>query len=179
MKEGEYMRYLFKCFLSFSSTSWMLIIFLVKLISEEINLWGFLFCSFLLVLIMILISMCAIKLSGKLEKDSIISISSATLADNEFLPVYLGYFFVALSIDNAYTLLFVYLVVFTFVMITDYYFNPMFLLFGYHFYRVITSTKTPVFLIFKTSERVIDDSDLTNLRRINDWTYISYEEVKK
>ena len=175
-KEGKDMNFLFRCFLSISATSWMLAIYFVKVISEDMSLWEFLFCTVLVVVVMILLALCVIKLSGKLQKDSIKTISSVSLADNEFLPVYLGYFFVALSIDNVYTFLFIYLVVFLFVMLTDYYFNPMFLVFGYHFYHVKTSTYTPVFLIYKTSERLINENQLTNLFRINDWTYISYGE---
>ena len=73
-----------------------------------------------------------------------------SLADNEFLPVYLGYFFVSLSIADCYTMAAVYVLVFIFTYLSQtQYFNPVYLLFGYHYYHVLTPKGTNVFVIKK------------------------------
>lgn len=102
------------------------------------------------------------------------------LADNDFLPMYLGYFFVALSISDCTTLCFIYVLVFVFTFLTQtQYFNPMFLLLGYHFYHVTTNQGTKIFLIAKGEIiRNVNDIKFTELRRINDTTYISRKDER-
>ena len=69
-------------------------------------------------------------------------------ANNSFLPSYLGYFFVALSISDWETLIFVYGVLFIFTFLSQaLYFNPLFLLFGYEFYNIKTKNGASIFLI--------------------------------
>lgn len=71
-----------------------------------------------------------------IDKSSIIEVENA---NNAFLPSYLGYFFVALSVTNFNTLILfsLFYLFFTFLSQTLY-FNPLFLLFGYHFYNIST-----------------------------------------
>ena len=97
------------------------------------------------------------------------------LCSKAFLPVYLGYFFVALSINNLTTLCYIYAIVFVFTFVTQaQYFNPAFLLFGYHFYHVTTMRSTKVFVIAKgTVIRNEQYVGFDKLRRINNTTYIS------
>jgi len=96
------------------------------------------------------------------------------LADNEFLPVYLGYFFVSLSITNWYTMATIYFLVFIFTYLSQtQYFNPIYLLFGYHYYHILTTQGTRVFVIKKG--KVIRNKKnifFEHLRRINDTTFI-------
>ena len=70
------------------------------------------------------------------------------LADGEFLPTYLGYFFVALSISDLLSLIFIYLILLVFVCLSQTkYFNPIYLLFGYHFYHAATEHGTNIFIV--------------------------------
>ena len=73
---------------------------------------------------------------------------------------------------------YLYLIVFVFTFLSQtQYFNPIFLLFGYHYYHILTDQGTQVFVI--TKGRVIrNKTNITfkNLRRINDTTYIQGEK---
>lgn len=79
------------------------------------------------------------------------------------------------------TLCFVYAIVFVFTFLTQtQYFNPIFLLFGYHFYHITTEQGTKAFLIAKGKViRNAKDVEFTDLRRINDTTYISRKDEGK
>ncbi|WP_205601849.1 hypothetical protein [Gracilibacillus thailandensis] len=115
-----------------------------------------------------------IKIENGREKTIKISkIIEVEQANNAFLPSYLGYFFVALSVPYFETLIFVFLVLFLFTFFSQtLYFNPLFLLFGYHFYYLTTINKTRIFLITRKSLKNPDDINLPKLRRINDFTFI-------
>lgn len=75
-------------------------------------------------------------------------------------------------------MLFVYSMIFIFVFITQSnYFNPIYLLFGYHYYKVTTNEGTRVFLIVKG--KVIRNSnqvEFEQLKRINDSAYLAIKE---
>lgn len=128
----------------------------------------------LLVLITMLISWFAIWLSKWTGGEDGLECKEISLADNSFLPVYLGYFFVSLSIGNLETMVFIFLLIFTFTYISQtQYFNPAFLLMGYHFYDVSTQQGTRIFVIYK-GEVIRNPREILfeNLKRINDTTFI-------
>ncbi len=173
------MNLLYRIVLALNSTSWMIVVYGIK--SE----WDFLaknriITSAILLCIPVVLSILSIILSKwfKYSGDQITTGKSIVLADNEFLPVYLGYFFVALSVPSIYSLSFVYCIVFAFTFLAQaQYFNPIFLLFGYHYYHVETLKGTKVFVI--SNGRIIrslEEMDFGNLRRINDTTFISGKE---
>ncbi len=104
------------------------------------------------------------------KKGDIISIEHA---NNSFLPSYLGYFFVALSIANWESLLFVYCILFIFTYKSQaLYFNPLFLLFGFEFYNVKTLKGTTVFLISRNNYRYPGEVEIEKAFRINNYTFI-------
>lgn len=171
---------MFRFILTANATSWMVVIYGIK---EQWSLWvlpdwG---TGLALLLIPIVLSLLSIALSGFFGRDGMRSCQECVLADHEFLPVYLGYFFVALSVNNCMTLCFVYAIVFVFTFLTQtQYFNPIFLLFGYHFYHITTEQGTKAFLIAKGKViRNAKDVEFTDLRRINDTTYISRKDEGK
>ena len=127
-----------------------------------------------MLLVPIILSKITIYLSRGLSIDSINSCKDIYLANNEFLPVYLGYFFVALSINNIVVLVCVYIIVFIFTLLSQsQYFNPIFLLFGYNFYHVKTDNGTRAFIIIKGPVvRSAKNISFNNLRRINNSTFI-------
>ena len=125
-------------------------------------------------MIVILLSILTLVLSKRLGKESVESCQEISLADNEFLPVYLGYFFISLSIQDWYTMVWIYAIVFVFTFLMQMqYFNPVYLLLGYHYYHVLTHKGTLCFVIKKGKViRNKEDIDFKNLRRINDITFI-------
>ncbi len=172
------MKFLFKLLLTFSSTSWMLIVYKIKTATNIIG------CTQILedlacILLTFSFSIIALLFTKALAKDEINKCETFALADNEFLPVYLGYFFIALSINSLYTLCFIYAIVFVFTFLLNAYFNPAFIICGYHYYHVTTIDKSHLLVICKSLERNPQRVSLRELRRINNLTYISDEEESK
>lgn len=109
-------------------------------------------------------------------------ITDVEMANNSYLPSYLGYFFIALSVpdDNNVTFLVVFGIVFVFTFYSQsLYFNPMFLIFGYKFYYVTKSNGLKIFVISKKEIRTTTGLKFEDLRRINDFTFIDLEHIKK
>ena len=177
------MSIIYRLLLTFNATSLILVIFFVKerwrvidiiklnsfnCISE--NLSFFIYC--LVPLILTVISLWFSKYLGysNIKKGSITEIENV---NNAFLPSYLGYFFVALSINDFQTLIFVFCLIFIFTFVSQtLYFNPIFLIFGYKFYNVCTNNKSKLFIITKNEITNIEELEFNNLKRINNFTFI-------
>lgn len=178
------MNFLFRILLTINATSLLLIIYCVKnnltinnyLENKEIDFQPHPLLSFLLyILAPLILTGISIYLSKFLPKNSFKKeeIKSISHANNSFLPSYLGYFFVALSIDNTNTLIFVYSTLFVFTFLSQaLYFNPLFLIFGYDFYNIETKNGAGIFLISRESYKVPSDVDIKNSSRINNYTFI-------
>lgn len=171
------MTLLFKILLTINATSWMLVVYWIK---EGMTLckmphWAF---SIVLLFIPIILSAISIWFSKFLGSDSLLGCQEFSLADNEFLPTYLGYFFVSLSVPDNITMIYLYSIVFVFTFLSQtQYFNPIFLLFGYHYYHILTERGTSVFIITKGKVlRNKNNISFNNLKRINDSTYIQRKE---
>ncbi|MBX9972103.1 hypothetical protein [Cytobacillus firmus] len=188
--------FLYRLFLTFNSTSLIIVIFLVK--EQETIKWPqimsfipdyisyilyFLlpvFFTYLSLLLSSLLSNDSLEKSKKvIEKEGkertieLSKIAEVEQANNSFLPSYLGYFFVALSIPYFETLIFVFLLLFIFTFFSQtLYFNPLFLLFGFKFYYLTTINRTKIFLITRKSLKDPKNINLPNLKRINDFTFI-------
>ncbi|MDF4810936.1 hypothetical protein P3536_24165, partial [Vibrio parahaemolyticus] len=52
------------------------------------------------------------------------------------------------------------------------YFNPLFLLFGFDFYNITTKNGAVVFLISRHSYKTPASIDISQARRINNYTFI-------
>ncbi len=167
------LNFIFRIVLTVNATSWLIVIYGVK---EKWEIGGipFLGTTILLLAVPVLMTFISIGLAHLLGSDNVNECKECVLADNEFLPVYLGYFFVALSINNIYTLVIIYAIIFLFTFSTQaLYFNPLFILMGYHFYHIITGSGTRIFVIAKGSIiKNASDADLEDLKRVNDTTYI-------
>ena len=114
-------------------------------------------------------------LSNYLSEDSIDkgSIISIEPANDSFLPSYLGYFFVALSIPNLETFYWVFSVVSIFIFYSKLsYFNPIYFIFGYKFYYIINSNQVKVLLITKKEIKIPKDIEFPTIKRINNYTFI-------
>jgi len=109
----------------------------------------------------------------KLDCDEIKSgdITRLIHADSTFLPSYLGYFFVALSVSNYHIMCFVYGIVFLFSFSSQStYFNPVFLVLGYRFYSLETKKGTTVHLISRKNYKNPSNVGEFSAFRINDHT---------
>lgn len=97
------------------------------------------------------------------------------LNDNTYVPTYLGYFFVGMSVDNFASMVVFYLIIFVFTFFSGIeYFNPIFLFMGYHIYKVESDMGVQNIIILKTKNVIRRSNELNNLKlyRINNLTYI-------
>lgn len=174
----------FRLLLTFNATSLLVIIYLV----QKGHTLGYFFSSYswigqlsnivsylLYLSIPVLLTGLSILLSSKLGKDEFKKgeVDSIEHANNSFLPSYLGYFFVALSIGSWEALFFVYGVLFIFTFLSQaLYFNPLFLVFGYEFYNIRTKNGTAIFLISRHKYKKPDEIEIQTAHRINNYTFI-------
>lgn len=181
------LNFLFRLFLTFNSTSLLIVVFGIKgqyiieweRISHRLtNMpdWLSYIIYFCIPIILTLISLWWSNLldSDSLEKTNNKSkVTDIEQANNAFLPSYLGYFFVALSVTSTETLWFIFAILFLFTFFSQtLYFNPLFLLIGFHFYYLTTTNRTKIFLITRKSLKNPDNIDLPRLKRINNFTFI-------
>lgn len=163
--------------LTLNATSLLIVIYQIKdpFLFPELGGIPHYLLNVCLLLIPALLTGLSIRLSGKLGKDSFDAgeVTSIEYANNAFLPSYLGYFFVALSVPNLETLIFVYVILFAFTYCSQaLYFNPLFLIFGFKFYNVTTSEGTVIFLISKKEYRSPAEVVIAETRRINGYTFL-------
>ncbi|HBU8664185.1 TPA: hypothetical protein MDD69_001193 [Klebsiella oxytoca] len=178
---------LFRLLLTFNATSLLVIVFFVQ---KKFTLGYFLqfypqvsflrdlhpFISyFLYFMIPVLLTALSIFLSRGLGSDDFKEgdVVSIEHANNSFLPSYLGYFFVALSISSWSALFFVYGILFIFTFLSQaLYFNPLFLIFRYEFYNIQTKGGASIFLISKYKYKTPKQIVISRAFRINDYTFI-------
>ena len=109
------------------------------------------------------------------------SVQEVSIINNDYMPIYLGYIFVSVSIPNPaigeidlLTLMVVYLLVNVFVTASrSLCFNPIFVIFGYSYYSVKTKLGTNLFVITRKKIRKSDeDVKFEKLRKITEVVYI-------
>lgn len=147
------------------------------LISSKIFILAIVYLVILIILskVVLFISTCA-STPEKIKRGSVEQIEIAT---DSFLPSYLGYFFVALSIPNikAFSILFILIYLFAYKSRLSQ-FNPTLLLLGYKYYYF--STKGIKSLIITKNEfRDPKEAEIENLIRINDYTFLEIHKGGK
>jgi len=178
------MERIFKFVLTLNSLLLSLMVFLIK---EEIvinSLYPYLqslpdiisyILYFLVVLILTWLSMQLIKFLGT-DTIEAGSISIIEPANDAFLPSYLGYFFVALSIPNIEVFLYVFGIICIFIFYSRIsYFNPIFFLFGFNFYYIMNNKNIKVLLITRKQLKEPKNAAFNNLKRINNYTFMDME----
>lgn len=177
--------YLYRILLTFNSTSLIVVVYLVK---ERCTISDFNIPLFTLpnyisyviyVLIPIILTLISLYISKYLSKDSIDigKVKQIEQANNAFLPSYLGYFFVALSVPYCDTLVFIFLILFVFTFLSQtLYFNPLFLIFGFQFYYLTTTNEIKIFIITRKELKDPKLTEFKELRRINNFTFIDLEK---
>jgi hypothetical protein len=173
----ETMKYLYQLFLAFNSTYLIVVVFLVKekYRLNVLNSFPRYVSWIAFISLPILLTAISFLIAKKLPKDQLDaqSVNEIELANNNFLPTYLGYFFVSLGVDDIPTLIVVFLIIYVFTFLSQtLYFNPIFLLFGYHFYFLKTSQNIKVFLITRKQLRIPGNDGFRELKRINNYTFI-------
>lgn len=138
------MKFVYQILLTINPTSWMWIIYAIKEELTVCNLPPKIF-GIVSLFIPIVLSALSLPIIKKLPAESPSLYKNVNLADGEFLPVYLGYFFVSVGVTEDWTMLVLYIILFVFTLISQtQYFNPILLLFGYHYYHVTTENNTNV-----------------------------------
>ena len=180
------MQRLARILISVSATSWILSLFAMTKVYESNNP-----CSVLefievigvtiaLLALPIMLSFFSLLLAEKQATDLYApeKIVTLRLADTEFLPVYLGYFFVSFSVHNWYACVIVFVVVSAFACAAHaFVFNPFWILCGYHFYHIETGKNTMIFAVIQGS--VISKAEEVpagNYYEISNSTYIVHKE---
>lgn len=171
------MKFLYQLFLAFNSTWLIVVVFLVKEKYYFIFLHEYspYYSWLLFALIPIVLSVLSFLIAMNLPKDTLHnnSVIEIELANNNFLPTYLGYFFVSLGIADIPTLIVVFTIIYVFTFLSQtLYFNPIFLLFSYHFYFIKTSRNVKIFLITRKQLKTPGENSFEELRRINNYTFI-------
>lgn len=104
------------------------------------------------------------------------TISSVEIESDTHIPVYLAYFFVALSIDSTTTFIVVFAIIFTFVKFSSLVrFDPLYSLVGFKLYGVMSSSNVKSYIISKRTLKNAADVEFQDLRRINDFTFLDLE----
>jgi len=189
------MNILFQLLLTFNATSLIWVVYFIKshstidqifwniklnqasAIAASIPNWmGYLF----VICIPIIGTIISLKLARYLDSDELVKVDNAhpviqeiELANNTFLPSYLGYFFVALSVPDFSTLIAIYGILFLFTYYSQsLYFNPLFLLFGYQFYYLKRVNNIRIFAITKQPFKDPSTIEFEDIKRINDYTFL-------
>jgi hypothetical protein len=120
------------------------------------------------------------------SKDSIKNgVNEITPVNHEYLPVYLGYIFVSLSMPNTQnggvqwqTLIIVYFLICLFVTCSKTLcFNPIFIVLGYGYYQVTTSNGIKVFVMTrKTIRKGGEKPTFPHLRKVNELVYVDTDK---
>lgn len=178
------MEHIFKFVLTLNSLLLSLMVFLIKE-GFVINFLHPYFSSlpdiisyilyFSVVLILTRLSMQLIDFLGTDTMDAG-SISVIEPANDAFLPSYLGYFFVALSIPNIEVFIYVFGIICIFIFHSRIsYFNPIFFLFRFNFYNIVNNKNIKVLLITRKQLKEPKSTTFNNLKRINNYTFMDME----
>jgi hypothetical protein len=112
-------------------------------------------------------------ITSKLDGESINNIVSVEPVNDNFLPTYLGYFFVSVSISSVWVFSYFILMVLAFNLFSKvYFFNPSLLISGFKFYHLVSQGGVKTLLITKEDIRSNEDISDSNYKRINDFTFI-------
>lgn len=175
---------LFKFSLTVCSLLLTLLVFLVKehmlieplhkRFSDLPNATSYIIYAFVVIFLTWLSLKMIPRLSGDVIKENVIT--SVEPANDAFLPSYLGYFFVALSVPDIKVFFVVFGIISIFVFYSRIsYFNPIFFLEGYNFYYVDKNGKSKVIIITRKKIKKTKNLSFGHLKRINDYTFIDME----
>lgn len=119
---------------------------------------------------------CAKKHYQDIQSETI-ECSEVTIAEPKYIPVYIAYFVIAVSISDLLIFSVVFILIYLLIFKGKFsYFNPYLLFFGYHFYEVsvdINREKYAKYKLFLISKQKIKYIKIhSNLIRLNDFTFL-------
>lgn len=190
------LNFIFRLLLTFNATSLILVVYAVKgryvlsCLFPKLDFFPDYISYLVYFLIPIILTFISLIVANGLDSDSIefekeeykekginSPIKEIEQANNAFLPSYLGYFFVALSVPYCDTLIFIFGILFIFTFLSQtLYFNPLFLFFGYHFYYLTTDNNIRIFIITRQKLKDPKKESFSKLKRINNFTFIDKEK---
>lgn len=135
--------------------------------------------------VLLLVSVLSILFSIKYLDQSVLAkdkVKEFEQANDFYLPIYLGYAFVAISLPTLKSfVLFFVLMLIVLSRTRFFYFNPIFLILGYKFYFITNDDDSKILIIskkeIKTIEELFENSngDIENhiaLTKVNDYTFL-------
>jgi len=178
------MELIFKFVLTLNSLLLSLMVFLIKegfvvnSLHPSLSSLPKIITYILYFVIVLIFTWLIIQLANFLDTDTIDagSISVIEPANDAFLPSYLGYFFVALSVPNIEVFLYVFGIICVFIFHSRIsYFNPIFFLFGLNFYYIVNNKNIKVLLITRRQLKEPKNAVFNDLKRINNYTFMDME----
>lgn len=173
------MKRLYRILLDFNAISLFFVVYLIK--EDKSIIFMKIDCSYCIYAVGIILFTGICLVLSRFLPDEIISggIKEVELADSSYLPSFLGYFFVALSVTDDITLIAMAVLIFIFTYYSQtLYFNPLFLIFGYKFYYITMENGMKLFILSRKSIKSIDGLKFDSLKRINDYTFIDRSSKK-
>lgn len=184
----KYQKFIFNPLATLNSICPFLIIYLIKnkdmkfifhIFNKEI--WNLLINGLIILVSLFLFTGLILLLSKLLDSSSqIFEKNSISSAHETFIPAYLGFFFVALSVPDENYLTFgivLFLILFFIYQTNGFFYNPLFILFGFKFYYISSENKKKILLITRRKDfNIISQDNYKKLFRINDFTFIDWEK---
>lgn len=165
-------------FLTFCSISWMILLFVLNnrliFIFKNNLLNNFAIIS-IFILVKYLFTFFELHLFlPKYSNDNFNNVIEIENMDSTLLPIYLGYFFISLSVNSLFIFSVIFIIILIFVCFTNTeYYNPMFLTFGYHFYKMKNKKGIIIFIISKKSiKNSLENFNFDNLKRMSNFVFI-------
>lgn len=140
---------------------------------EAVFFLGYIILS---VIIIIFLNKIFLHVVNALDDESMSNINTVEPVNDNFLPTYLGYFFVSVSITSNWVFSYFMILVILFNLFSKvYFFNPSLLISGFKFYHLTSDKGVKILLISKDDLRSHKDVSSSNYKRINDFTFIKVE----
>lgn len=140
---------------------------------EALFFLGYVIFSLVIILILNNIFLWVVK---ALDDESMSNIDTVEPVNDNFLPTYLGYFFVSVSITSNWVFCYFMILVILFNLFSKvYFFNPSLLISGFKFYHLTSQKGVKILLISKDDIRSNMDVSSSSYKRINDFTFIKVE----
>ena len=112
---------------------------------------------------------------SKDTSEKVYQIDSLEPAERSYMPIYLSYFFVALSFKSMESLCIGFAIFYVLSLFTEAMsFNPLLRIMGYRFYNLKNTAGKQIMIIVKMDKQKNSTAKFDNLRRINEYTY--YQE---
>lgn len=130
---------------------------------------------YLFVLLIIVVLLYLATRFDNLSKDAsekLYQIDNIEPAERGYMPIYLSYFFVALSFKNIESLCIGFSIFYVLSLLTEAMsFNPLLRIMGYRFYNLKNTAGKQIMIIVKKDMLGAATANFDNLRRINDYTF--------